>query len=173
MRKSDCNPACRNIPLGGALENGVVTLPRARGFTLIELLVTVAVMVILATVAVPGFQNLLQTNRQTADFNDILSGLHYARSEAVKRREPVSAAVTFDTAEGWQVNVTRAEGGGTLLLRQIKARDNNISVTPNTIVFNSLGRRHTCDTDPDTCLITVAGNDIIVDPSGHIGRHTE
>ena len=45
---------------------------RLAGFTLVELLVTLVVMVIMATVAVPGFQNLIATSRLTADHNVLL-----------------------------------------------------------------------------------------------------
>ncbi|RUA22883.1 prepilin-type N-terminal cleavage/methylation domain-containing protein [Billgrantia gudaonensis] len=60
---------------------------RQRGFTLIELLVTIAVIVIMATIAIPGFQRMMATNRLNSGYNEILSGLYLARSEAIKRRE--------------------------------------------------------------------------------------
>lgn len=114
---------------------------RERGFTLIELLVTIAVAVILATVAVPGFQNLVAENRRAADFNEILTGLTYARSEAVKRRQEVSAVITSNGGV-WRLDVQH-DGD---VIKEMEARHDRTAVTPapNTVSFNSLGRRTAC-----------------------------
>lgn len=136
------------------------------GFTLIELLVTIAVALILATVAVPGFQSLVTTNRQAADFNEILTGLTYARSEAVKRRQEVSAVIT-DTGGVWRLEVKHGDD----VIREMEARHDRVAVTPNKISFNSLGRRSGCSLDDEgRCVVTVGeeGNEITVNPSGRI-----
>jgi len=54
------------------------------GFTLIELLVTMAVATILITVAIPNFRVFVQNSRITAQTNDLISDISYARSEAIK-----------------------------------------------------------------------------------------
>src|SRR5690554_5040009 len=99
-------------------------LKRQSGFTLIELLVTIAVAVILATIAVPGFQNLVATNRQASDFNEVLTGLTYARSEAVKRRQEVSVVIT--SAGGvWRLEVQH-DGD---VIREMEARHDRVEVS--------------------------------------------
>jgi type IV fimbrial biogenesis protein FimT len=135
------------------------------GFTLIELLVTIAVAVILATVAVPGFQNLVGINRQAADFNEILTGLNYARSEAVKRRQEVSVVITY-AGGTWRLEVQH-EG---VVIREMEARHDRVSVSPNTISFNSLGRRSACNNND--CVVTVGDgpNEIAINPSGRIEK---
>jgi len=67
-----------------------------KGFTLVEVMITIAVLVILLGLAVPGFQSLVQNTRATTLANEFAAGLMFARSEAVKR----GAAVTLCPAGG-------------------------------------------------------------------------
>lgn len=141
---------------------------RHHGFTLIELLVTIAVIVIMATIAVPGFQNLISSNRLAADYNEILAGLNYARSEAVKRRKTVIATIDNDALDDgtgvWQLEV--AQSGN--VLKVLTARDGDIDVASAVIAFNALGRRESCTLDP--CEITVESKRIEVNMAGMIGK---
>ena len=79
-----------------------------RGFTLLELMVTIAVAAILFSVAVPGFQQLSQRNRIVSYANDFISTVNYARSEAIRRAQPVSicasstgTSCTGTWSQGW------------------------------------------------------------------------
>ena len=60
------------------------------GLSLIELLITVAIVAIIAGIAAPGFNQLVQDNRTTQAANQLLSLINYARSEAIKTRAAVS-----------------------------------------------------------------------------------
>lgn len=64
---------------------------RQRGFTLVELMVTIAVMVVLALIAVPAFDNVRLSNRLGSYATDLVAASQLARSEAIKR----NAAVTL------------------------------------------------------------------------------
>lgn len=59
------------------------------GFTLLELLITVAIVIILTTIVMPGFSELYQKNRITTQTNDFNTAISLARSEAIKRGRPV------------------------------------------------------------------------------------
>lgn len=79
-----------------------------RGFTLVELMITVIVLGILTTLAVPSFTDVLNASRLSGQTNELVSALHVARSEAVRRNSNVVFCRTGPTlaacsvgAGGW------------------------------------------------------------------------
>ena len=62
----------------------------SNGFTLLELLITIFVVAILISVGVPSFTRTIQTSRMASSANDLVTSMHRARTEAVKRRVPVT-----------------------------------------------------------------------------------
>lgn len=60
------------------------------GFTLIELLYGVAIAAMLLGIGVPAFTSTVRNSAMTASTNSILTALHAARSEAVKRRARIT-----------------------------------------------------------------------------------
>jgi type IV fimbrial biogenesis protein FimT len=84
------------------------------GFTLYELLVTVVVMGIILSLGVPNFLEFTRNNRMAATSNDMLGAFTLARSEAVKRKSPVTVCSSLNPladppacggtfADGWVV----------------------------------------------------------------------
>jgi type IV fimbrial biogenesis protein FimT len=69
---------------------------RQSGFSLLEVLVTVAIVAILLGIGVPSFQNLMDTNRMAAAVNDMVSAMHAARAEAIKRRANITICASSD-----------------------------------------------------------------------------
>lgn len=80
----------------------------ASGFTMIELMVTVAVMAIILALAAPNFRDFIINNRLTAQINDLVADISFARSEAASRGARVTLCVSADlsfctgTGDAWQ-----------------------------------------------------------------------
>ena len=60
------------------------------GFTLIELLFAITLLAVLAGIGLPNLQEFVRNSRMSASANDIISDFNFARSEAVKRRVPIT-----------------------------------------------------------------------------------
>lgn len=87
-----------------------------RGLSLIELLVAMSIAVILLTIGVPSFVDMITSNTATSYANDLLADLNYARSEAITRGDQVVVCKGTATAansvctggeweNGWKVFV--------------------------------------------------------------------
>ncbi|HET6907016.1 MAG TPA: GspH/FimT family pseudopilin [Rhodanobacteraceae bacterium] len=99
-----------------------MSLARTRGFTLVELMITITVAAILAAIALPSFRDFLRRNAVTAQANQVLASLQYARNEAVSRRYPT--AVCASTAG------TGCDGGSTFENGWMVWRDSTLGGTP-------------------------------------------
>jgi type IV fimbrial biogenesis protein FimT len=79
------------------------------GVSIIELIVAIAVVAILVTVVMPGFNALVQRNSMVTGVNSFIAGLQVARSEAINRGATVTlkatdaSAGTNEWGPGWSV----------------------------------------------------------------------
>jgi prepilin-type N-terminal cleavage/methylation domain-containing protein len=64
-------------------------LTRQSGVNLIELMITIAIAAIIFALALAAFQTMMAGTRTKSTAESILSGLRYARSEAIKRNVPM------------------------------------------------------------------------------------
>ena len=122
---------------------------KARGFTLMELLITVSVAAILAGIAAPNFQSMIQESRQESRVNELTGALFYARSEAIKRSSRVSVCARSSNTScgtnwdnGWIVYIDNAENPGVIdaaetVLKIASSLPNGFTVTNNAIVQGS------------------------------------
>jgi type IV fimbrial biogenesis protein FimT len=58
---------------------------RLRGFTLPEILITMGVISIIMMLAVPSVSHMIRDNKLTTHLNNVVTDVHFARGEAVKR----------------------------------------------------------------------------------------
>ena len=84
-----------------------ISLQRRAGFTLVELVVTIAIAGILIALAAPSFVTTTQKMRALGEANGFANDLQFARSEAIKRGQPVSLCVSSNgtsclTTGTWQ-----------------------------------------------------------------------
>jgi len=124
------------------------------GFTLIELLTALVVLAILATVALPSYQNFVLTQRVRGASYDLMTSLVFARSEAIKRNASVSMT---QAAGGWTQGWTVSAGALTLRTQDPYGGSVSIanSASLTTITYSNDGRLATPTTD-----FTVAPADI-------------
>ncbi|WP_018144616.1 GspH/FimT family pseudopilin [Thioalkalivibrio sp. AKL6] len=118
-------------------------MTRPLGFTLIELMITLAVLVILATIAVPGFQNLVENNRTTTQTNELVTALNSARSEAIKQGVEVSVTASGNFASGWCVHAGDNCSGDNIIRQYGQATSMSITSSPETdqITFDGRGAK--------------------------------
>lgn len=128
------------------------------GFTIIELMVVVAVLAIVATVAVPSFQQVIENNRLATESNRLVSTMSFARSEAVRVGDDVSlSAKSSDFNNGWCVHLGTAcdSNAGNEILRQFEGGQVDYTAAANTLTFNARGEMTNTSfkvsIDPDNC----------------------
>ncbi len=82
------------------------------GVTLIETLVVMLVIAALLSIAMPGLASIASNGQLTSATNDLVSSLHLARSEAIKRNgravvcksaDGLACAANGDWQQGWLV----------------------------------------------------------------------
>ncbi len=108
------------------------------GFNLIELMVVLSIFAILAGVAVPSFMDFMRDSKARTQSNQILSNLHFARSEAIKRQTNVETK--FNQLSGsWNLEIIRKDTNE--VVRRLAVTDSMVGLTGDTtVIFDSRGR---------------------------------
>lgn len=103
-----------------AAANGPV---RSLGFTLLELMATLAIVAIIAGLATPGLQSLMQRSSIDSKRNALVEGIQLARSEAIFRGMPVQLCASSNgedcggtLEDGWIVQQISSNGDEPILI---------------------------------------------------------
>jgi type IV fimbrial biogenesis protein FimT len=119
-------------------------MKRQTGFTITELMVVVAIVAILMGIGVPSYRYITNSYRMSAEVNGLLGDLQYARSEAIKEGQWVTACASTNGTQctggtawagGWivfsDVNGNATFGAGDTLLHVQGAFAGNVPDTFN------------------------------------------
>ncbi len=90
MKKFSAMRKRRGVVARQALQNG---------FTLLELMAVLAIAAILASIAIPSMQSLIDSSRISAQRDALAGAIKLARSEAVTRGLPVQLCASADGAD--------------------------------------------------------------------------
>lgn len=110
-----------------------------KGVTLIEVVTTMAIAIVLATVATAPFGQMLGAMRMRSATSDIVNDLIFARSEALKRGQLVAITPSSDSwNSGWRI--TAVASNEVLGTRNPLGGGVNFSSSPAAVTFDSSGR---------------------------------
>jgi type IV fimbrial biogenesis protein FimT len=121
---------------------------RNAGFSLLELITAMTVLAILIGLAIPSFRQTIDNNRLIGANNDFVSALNFARSEALKRANPVSVCSSTNAtacsgsrnfSNGW-IAFADANANGTLdgaetVMHAWPATETNFTLTATSRAF--------------------------------------
>ena len=168
----------------------------SRGFTLPEIMITMGIIAIVLSTAVPSVNSMIKNNRLATQLNSVVTHIHVARAEAVKRDVRVilcrsaSPNATSPTCGGsnkiWESgyivfaddgnysNKNYDAGTDTLLLRgQPSTSGLKIHSLQAFNIVNDLRKDGTTNEDGNTALMVLCddrgntnGRQIIVAPNG-------
>ena len=79
-----------------------------QGFTLVELMVTIAVLAILASVALPSYQNMMETRRLVAATEAVYAQIQFYRSEALKSGRANDMNISIRAGTPWCLGMSNS-----------------------------------------------------------------
>lgn len=121
---------------------------KQKGFSLIELVIVIVLLGILASFAIPSYQQMIQNSMIRGATDAIMAGFQVARGEAVGRNKPVQLEFRAANSSAWNVCVRPTPAGACVAADIIESRLENdgssgqITAIPSQAgpyVFNGFG----------------------------------
>lgn len=81
------------------------TKRQQQGFTIIEALISLSIMLVAATIAIPGYQFLIKKHRSTVVKQQLIRAIRYARSQAVSYQQRVMLEGNPTWTAGYHVSI--------------------------------------------------------------------
>jgi len=78
-----------------------MNIKKSLGFTLLELMIVVAIVGIVASIAVPSFQDTLERANLKEAAESLKSDLLFAKTEAIKRSQNITVSIVKGTSPSW------------------------------------------------------------------------
>ena len=154
-----------------------------KGFTVIELIIVLGVLAILVGWGFPSLQQSINNNRIAAQNNELLSILHYTRSEAIRRNTSVLMLIA-STSAGWEAIIDDPNDESDVegcVPGQLRCSNNTkVDLTTNTasLTFNNRGYIRGLDDawvvetlylQHENCNGANQRRRIDISPTGHVG----
>jgi type IV fimbrial biogenesis protein FimT len=114
------------------------SLKNAQGLTLLELLITMAIIIILSTIAVPSYSTFMANERFAVASNDLNNAYRFARNEALKTSSSMTLdAVTVDDDGNWTKWQVKNSSGD--ILFESKTTHSSIIISGTAITVLGMG----------------------------------
>lgn len=161
------------------------TCRSTRGFSLVETMVTLAIMVVLTVIAVPGMVNLFRDARQSTQTDMLVSTLNNARLEAVRRggngviicplASAISCSATNDWSAGFAVGTCSDAtcSGITTVLQRVETKSGTtVTSTANSVTFRGvIGSSAVATTTTiSVCATGRKKQQATIEASGHVSK---
>lgn len=145
----------RSCRFGATLEGA--TQRRAHGFTMTELVTAVSIAGILATLAVPAFNELIASQRALTTASDLYIALAKTRSEAITLNTPVTLqAAAGGWSAGWQIVNTSNNN-----VLDTHSAEKGVTVGPQaTVTYSASGRLPAGAAAPMFQISTMSGHSV-------------
>lgn len=161
-----------------------------RGMTMLELLIVITMVAILASMAVPSFNSSMARTQLNGMRSNLASAMQLARSEALKRKAPVTVCTSSDQngcsggtdwQSGWIIfadtdgNGSRAAAEQLIDVKYSESGLTSYQAASSLVTFDRIGRASTGAGDYSLChpnLATV-GKKVTISVTGSVSRTTE